>query len=804
MNSIWIKERKNQLKIAAGGVLLLLSLSSFNGCTQKGDQYQGIIDQPVSQRVENGIFKIDGNLLTTYLEQDGVTLNVEWCQPDLIRVEYLKKNQASEDTLAIGNDTWELMPFQYDISKEKAVLSTADLIVTVDLKNRKIIFAKPDGTFFASESFGKIIQEGQFKLQLGETDNFYGLHGYDAWENSEEGMLRNNGGLVKAGQQGSAGGPLLWSTSGYGLVFDSASGRMNLNKGDLTYTHNTSGGKEYYVLTGTPVEMFSTVADLTGHAPMFPKWAMGFHHSEWGIDEKEMKETVDAYRKRQLPLDHYILDFDWKAWGEDDYGEFRWNETKFPSGKDGTLSRQMADKGVKISGILKPRIHVKTVQGQYATDHDFWWPKRQPSQDYFSKQLVNGLNFAKEEVRNWFYDHNKLMLESGFAGYWNDEADEGYDSFQHMNMQRSLYEGQRSQTDQRVWSINRNFYLGAQRYAYGMWSGDINSGFESMKMQRERMLSAVNVGEMKWGMDTGGFNGAEPTPENYARWMQMSAFSPTFRVHGRENKQRQPWAFGEQAESVSKAAMTLRYRLIPYIYTYEREAFETGLGIVRPIAMMNPDETNAANYVDGWFFGDWLYVAPVVDEGQINKAIYLPKGEWMDYHKGTVYSGEQTIEYPIRSKTWEDIPLFVKSGAIIPTQEAMAYVGEKPVEVLTLDLFPNKETTSFTWYDDDGSTYAYEGAAYFKQKINLKNALGIHINLEKPEGTYKTETQFYQLKIHGISGKTVKINGERLVQNNDFSLFEKERSGFMSQKDVYGDVTIVYIPVGEVIEVVAE
>ncbi len=130
-------------------------------------------------------------------------------------------------------------------------------------------------------------------------------------------------------------------------------------------------------------------------------------------------------------------------------------------------------------------------------------------------------------------------------------------------MQRAIYEGQTAYTSsQRVWSINRNYYAGAQRYGYGLWSGDIGSGFSTMKAQKDKLIAATNLGEAKWGMDTGGFNG-QPDSENYARWMQFSAFVPIFRVHGQNlntsgNKARYPWVYGDTAEAAAKNVMQLK------------------------------------------------------------------------------------------------------------------------------------------------------------------------------------------------------------------------------------------------------
>ena len=177
---------------------------------------------------------------------------------------------------------------------------------------------------------------------------------------------------------------------------------------------------------------------------------------------------------------------------------------------------------------MKPRIHVDTEEGRYATAHDLWIPGEKASPDYFSHKPVKDLDFDKPATRAWFFNPTlQHSFETGIVGWWNDEADEAGGDTQFLNMERALYDGQRAHSDTRVFSLNRNFWLGAQRYAYGLWSGDIQTGFATMARQRSRMLSAIDVGEMWWSMDGGGFHG-HPSDENYARWIEFGAFTPDF------------------------------------------------------------------------------------------------------------------------------------------------------------------------------------------------------------------------------------------------------------------------------------
>ena len=147
-----------------------------------------------------------------------------------------------------------------------------------------------------------------------------------------------------------------------------------------------------------------------------------------------------------------------------------------------------------------------------------WLANTPVSDDYFSHKPVRVIDFDRLAARAWFFnDALKHSFDSGIVGWWNDEADDSGSGSQFLNMQRALYDGQRAYAQQRVWSVNRNFWLGSQRYAYGLWSGDIATGFASMADQRARMLSAIDVGAMQWGMDGGGFTHGHPSNENYAR-----------------------------------------------------------------------------------------------------------------------------------------------------------------------------------------------------------------------------------------------------------------------------------------------
>ncbi len=656
--------------------------------------------------------------------------------------------------------------------------------------------------------------EGRWSLRHAKGDPQYGIGGLNAFDAATGDLLRHGKQVAAAGNQGHTGAPLVWSSAGYGVLADAEPARFDLSDTTIGIRAEHATRKDalvprvqdaqerpvrtLYLLAGQPAELFAGLRQLSGAAPMFPKWAMGFTNSQWGIDQKEALALVDTYRAKHIPIDNFTFDFDWKAWGEDN-GEFRWNTDSFPGGPDGTLKQAMDRRGMHMTGIMKPRVHVDTVEGREATEHGYWLAQSKPTPDYFSHKTVRDINFDNPAARAWFFnDALKHSYDTGIVGWWNDEADDSGVDTQFLNMQRALYDGQRAHSARRVWSVNRNFYLGSQRYAYGVWSGDIQSGFASMAAQRQRMLAAFDVGAMHWGMDGGGFKAPRPSDENYARWIEFGAFTPMFRVHGDFGQKRQPWVYGPVAEKAATDAIRLRYALIPYIYAYEYQNHVHGVGLVRPLQFAYPNDPAQRDRIDAWMFGDYLLVSPVVEQGQTIKQLTLPKGRWIGYADGKVYEGGKNVTIAVDAKGWSDIPLFIRDGAIIPQQAPMDYVDEKPVTSLDVDVFPADDETRFEYYDDDGNTYGYEKGDYFLQPLSVQRQDGmVTFHAAAPSGAYPPALRQFVLAFHGEVAAAVKNGGQVLPRFDGVeALRDAPGEGWARGKDRYGEVTYVKIAAG--------
>jgi alpha-glucosidase (family GH31 glycosyl hydrolase) len=768
-------------------------------------------------------------------------LTLEVCADDVLRVNYQPDSVPSSPRTPVIDPAlqWNGAAADIDTAADPITIETSQMLIEIAKEPCRMTVKKADGsTLFWEPASGGVFHDG-IRFVRQESTNLYGLHSFDCFDDNGNLLRNDNSEPAAAGQQGNSGGPFLWSTAGYGLLVDSDGGYPYTNSTDqkmefyyggtpIEGRRYTKDNLEYFILLGEPKEIMKNYSKITGTSPMLPKWAQGFSNFEWGINQNELMEMVDTYRAKNIPLDSYAFDYDWKLYGEDHYGEFQWNTGNFPLSATTALKNAMDEKGVKMIGITKPRIVTKlsdgtpTEQGQDAASEGYFYPGHNEYVDYFLPVTVRSIDPYNPDERAWWWDHSIGAYTKGIVGWWNDETDKvssngaeyWFGNYTTLHIAQSLYEGQRSysQDDVRVWQTGRNYYPGTQRFATSIWSGDVATQFykgervswaAGLNEQKAALLSTVNNGQPKWGSDGGGFNQnsgniENPSPELYTRWLQFESVVPVFRVHGNLNHQRQPWYYGYTAEENVKTAIQLRYSLLPYFYSYEREAYESGLGLVRPLVFDYPEDSNVKDDSDAWMVGDWLLAAPVTERGQSCKWIYLPEGQWIDYNRGTVYTGGEYIPYSLDSESWSDLPLFIKKGAVIPSQEVEDYVGQKEINRITVDIFPSSQETAFRYYDDDGLSYDYENGEYLAQTItSQEDSNGISIGISAKSGNYSNDVDYYYLAVHGNAAGQVTKNGLPLTQYADLNgLIAAGGAGFANSKDVYGEVTYVKTEAG--------
>lgn len=312
------------------------------------------------------------------LAQDDATTSIQMVAPGVLHVHYVPMGHKTPPYLVID-------PQRAPATTFKPQVSHGDGVVTLRSQRMTASFDPKAGTLTVSDAQGHVLlrqadlmalAQERIVLEHASGDALYGIGGFEA-NKPVTGLLRSGKQIAHAGKQGHAGAPFVWSTAGYGVLVDCGGADFDLAGGRITIGDFKRPDADYYILVGTPEELFGELAKLSGPAPLFPKWAMGFTNSQWGIDQKELLDIVKTYRAKHIPIDNFTLDFDWKAWGQGDYGEFRWNLEKFPDGPSGKLAKMLAAEGVHLTGIMKPRLLLGTAEGDYATAHDLWIPGEQ-------------------------------------------------------------------------------------------------------------------------------------------------------------------------------------------------------------------------------------------------------------------------------------------------------------------------------------------------------------------------------------------------------------------------------------------
>jgi len=389
-------------------------------------------------------------------------------------------------------------------------------------------------------------------------------------------------------------------------------------------------------------------------------------------------------------------------------------------------------------------------------------------------------DFTNPVVREWWGNLFKVYTNTGIDGYWNDMNEPAvwgqnipdlvqFDFDGHkttmrqahnvygMQMVRSTYDGVRKlNPDKRPLTITRATYAGGQRYST-IWTGD-NASYDDHMLLGVRLVNSLGVSGFPFaGPDVGGFIG-EPSPDLIMRWLSIGIYTPFLRNHVDYNHNyREPWIYGKENEKIARELINQRYRLLPYIYSAAYEATQTGLPVSRTLAIdySFDDQIYRPEFENEYLFGDCLLVAPVVSTQKFAK-VYLPAGGWYRLSDDTFHEGGREIlaEAPIH-----DLPVFAKAGAIIPIQSLIQNTTEKPDGTLFLHVYYGKEPSVFTYYEDDGVSYAYEKGIYLKRKISF-NPSRNEISMGQKEGSITGKFTRVKLILHGFPAiSEIQING---------------------------------------------
>lgn len=611
--------------------------------------------------------------------------------------------------------------------------------------------------------------------------------------------------------------PFFMSTNHYGIFFDNTyktEFKFGSESNDYYSFEAVSGEMIYYFIYGNDFkQIIKNYIDLTGKPIMPPKWALGFSQCRGNYtQENQAKEIAAEFRKRKIPCDIIYQDIGWVEGLQD----FDWKKSNYQNPKQ--MVKELSNQGFKmivsqdpvISQANKKQWNEADSKGYFAIDartnksYDMPWPWG---------GNCGVVDFTKPEVADWWGNYQQKPLDDGVRGFWTDMGEPAWsneDATDRLNMKHYLgmhdeihnvygFTWDKVVTEQfykhnpnkRIFQMTRAAYAGLQRYTFG-WSGDSGNGNNVLEGWNQ-FANQIPVGLSAgmgiipfWTSDISGYCGDikdyDAMSELYVRWMQFGIFNPLSRAHHEGGNAVEPWLFGTEAENITRRAIELKYKLFPYIYTYAREAHDTGMPLMRALFLEYPNDSETFDLNGQFLFGRELLVAPVVEKGAVTKKLYLPEGEWINYNDGkTVYKGKQwiTVEAPL-----DVIPLFVKKGAIIPSMPVMQYIHEKPAYPVSFDIYPDKigKESAFVLYEDDGESRDYEKNIFCKTKITaLTNSSGysIHINAREDKGYKPAGSRNYIVKLHTNSKpKSILVNTLKIKKEKTEVLNEKALSNY--------------------------
>ncbi|PAP82251.1 hypothetical protein B1759_00400 [Rubrivirga sp. SAORIC476] len=557
--------------------------------------------------------------------------------------------------------------------------------------------------------------------------------------------------------------------TGAGLFFDN-SFRSEMDLGVASESDWWFGAEDgelrYYVFAPEAGEAaglkhpLRRYCDLTGHKPMPARWSLGFHQSRWNYqDDGYARWIAHEFRRRDLPLECIHLDIAYM----DGYRVFTWDPEAFPDPK--ALTDDLKELGVRTVVIVDPGVKVDPDYFAYQEGTTRRFFCENPDGTDFTDTVwpgdVHWPDFSKIEARMWWGETHKRYLDAGVTGFWNDMnepailggrdfpdevrfafEDRGTGPTDHREahnvygllMAKATHEGLRTiRPDERPFLLTRACFAGSQRYA-AAWTGDNVSSWEHLLLSLQICQSLSLSGLGFCGPDIGGFAGA-PSPELFARWMQAGVLYPFMRTHysHEEIDQQEPWSFGEEVEGISRRYLTLRYQLLPTIYSAFERCTRTGEPPLKALALEHPEDPNTHRGCDDqMYLGQHLMACPIVEDGARQREVYFPDvpGGWTDVWTGEAVPGGQrrTVDAPL-----DTLPLYGRAGGVVALDPPTLSTALSAPGTLTLWAFPGTGTSSF--YFDDGLSYAHEGGDFFRLGVEVDEADGFGATLTR-EGSY--------------------------------------------------------------------
>lgn len=564
----------------------------------------------------------------------------------------------------------------------------------------------------------------------------------------------------------------------WGIFFDNTyRSSFDFGKESADYfSFGAEGGElNYYFFVGPePKTLLSEYTGMIGRTPLPPLWTLGFQQCRYSYyPEARVREIARLFREKRIPADVIYLDIDYQEGNR----PFTIDRTRFPSFEQ--MIHDLREEGFHTITITDLHIKKETGYAPYDSGEKVnAFVKNPDGTDYVGPVWPGPSvfpDFTRTAARDWWGTLYGDFVRMGVAGFWNDmnepavfeRADKtmpldvlhGLDDgtkLDHraihnvfgMENARATYDGLRKLLpDERPFVLTRAAYAGAERYA-ATWTGDNSSTWNHLGMSVPTLLSMGISGYPLVGDDVGGFAGSPP-PDLLTRWLELGTFNPIDRDHtAKGTADQEPWVHGPEQEAIRKRFIELRYRLMPYIYTNVEEMSRTGTPLMRPIFYEYPNAKDFYGENREFLFGRDFLVAPMLSETLDEVEDQFPPGEWFDYNTGEKHTNAKK---PKRRLELDQLPLYVRAGAIIPEQPVVQNTGEKPNGPLELRVYPGPDCSG-SLYLDDGHSYAYEAQGYLRESYTCEaGADSVRMQSAARQGSFDPWWKNIQIEIFGAA-----------------------------------------------------
>ncbi len=748
--------------------------------------------------------KREGNEVVFHSEEGD--LRLQMCNEQMFRISKSKGTEFPE------NESWMVVKYDFDPVEftlrtvdRHAEISTSALRITVEESPWRITVKNAEGTTLYQEIGSTTEDQGNGpsnQCLLRPDEHFFGF-GERMDRLDQRGQRVHLNVELGKGVKPAVGGkdilranycpvPYFMSNKGYAIFFHTAyptDWDMGWSSTD-SYTYSATGGDlDYYFIAGPSIEsMIHQYQTLTGNAPLMPRSAYGLHvgsysggtwkHEECTSDQYPI-DLVHRLRKEKIPFDLLWLDSTWRIFNSR-FGnggccfEFRDN-FKHPQAMIDSIYANHVD----LFGL-----HIRAIVDDGSSENKLFEEAVAAGATHPKASSAGIINFFDPKAVDWWWNHGVMKIASMGVKFVKTDCggvmrfaegttfDSGFSAEERHNLfpiayAKAPYEKFQEYNRQRGFNHTREGYAGIQRYPF-IWAGDWGTEWQWFEPVIRGGLNIGLSGVGYWSHCMGGFEQYSPYDTDlYLRWCQFGMFSPVSILFGMDHpRYHEPWTYGEEAMATFIKYDSIRYELIPYIYSNAYRMYRTSRPLMTPLLYDYLSDERTYNLSDQFMFGTALMVCPVTTKGALSRPVYFPGGKWIDYWTGERIEGRQYKSF----LTPPDLmPIFIREGAIIPKQPLMQYLSEKPVDVITLTVFPGEEESSYELYEDDGRSLDYQQGIYATTLIRAaRRGAGATVTIAKTTGKYRVTKRTYRVELYAEECPTeVSLNGKVLKKLAD-------------------------------------